>query len=97
MQEKGTVKHYSARLELPNHLFIDLSGDDFPLLKESVNRILGGGARFDPPAAVAGTTVQIFHPSYDNGKTEVGWCVTAELPAHMSNRSIVERRLQQAA
>lgn len=89
------VKQYTTRLELPNHFIGDLSAPDPSILKESLQRILNGGTRFDP---VAGSTdvLAVYHPSFDSGKTPLTMISPVVVAEHMSNKAIVERRLQAA-
>lgn len=94
--EAKTVLQYSARIELPNHLTADLACENFALLKESAQRMLNGGARFEPSTPAPGQTCQVFHPSYDTGRTAIGWIAAIEVPEHLSNKTVIERRLQAA-
>jgi hypothetical protein len=92
------VKQYTAKLELPNHhLTIELVGDDFGSLKEHTQRILNGGARFEPSVPAPGGTVMIYHTSFDSGNRPLGWISVAEVPEHLSNKAMIESRRLQAA
>lgn len=97
----STVRQYSAQLHLPNHLNIELMGDDFGTLKESAQRLLNGGARFEPLNPTPGAPALIYHPTYDGGKTPLGWVNAIDVPEHMSTKAIelakTESRKLQAA
>ncbi len=88
------VKQYRARLYLPNHLTCTMEGGDLGILKESVQRQLDGGTRFE----TAGSgSILIFHHSVDEGKTAIGWLTPFEVPEAMSIRAHAEIREQKLA
>ena len=91
------VKQYGVRLELPNtHNTVEIIGDDLASVKEITQTILKGGCRFE--AFGSSNTLLIYHASVDGGKTPMnGWISSWDVPANMSNRSLLGRRTLQAA
>lgn len=92
--EKGNgntpVKQYNCRLELPNHhSIVELWGDDLGVVKEQVQRLMGGGCHFQP----FGNTTLITHPAIAAGQKSFGWISPAiEVPAYLGTRTVIESR-----
>jgi hypothetical protein len=85
-------KKYRGHVELVNGTFIDALNDDREILKDIVQATLKGGCRFD----VADTKAQdpvllIYHPSWESGKTPLGWIATG-VNEPMTNKIFFEQR-----
>lgn len=98
--EKGNgnapVKEYSCRLELPtNRTILQLSGNNLEVMKDQIQRFMGGGCHFEP----YGNSTLVLHPSIGAGKKGVGWISPpVELPTYLSTTGLIEaRHFEQAA
>lgn len=99
MKDTNVIKNYRAHVQLgPNRIW-EGEGDDLNTLKEDVNRMLNGGVTYNPAQASAGGQglLLIYHPSFEHGKTQLGWISSFEVPETMSARATIEHRLQRAA
>jgi hypothetical protein len=103
LMNPNIVKQYRAHLQLthPKPRTCELISDDLDTVKEDVNRILGGnGVKFvEAPQSTAGGggLTLIFHPSFNAGKTSLGWISPYEVPESMSVGATIDQRLQAAA
>jgi hypothetical protein len=101
MPPQKVVKQYRIHLQLTDRIY-EGTGADLGTLKEDCNRMFtGGGVKFEsPPGGNAqpgqGLTL-IYHPSFDGGKTALGWISPFDVPEQMSARAMIEQRLQAAA
>jgi hypothetical protein len=87
------VKHFSARLELPNnHTVIEIVGDDLTIVKEQLQTFTKGGIRFEP----FGDSTLVYHPMFAAGKQAIGWIAPFEVPQYLSNKALIDSRMQMA-
>jgi len=102
MKETTVVKQYKCHLRIPSKsgsaLVCDLVGDELDPLKEHVNKILMGGATFNPARAINGGegVLLIYHSKFDSGKRSIGWISLFEVPEAESAGAMVEQLSQVA-
>jgi hypothetical protein len=94
--EGKIVKQYTGRLNLPNHTIVNLEGAEQGVLKETAQAILKGGCRFEPTGPTGGTLI-VYHPTFDAGKTPIGWISGFDVPETMSVLNTVAQFERQAA
>lgn len=93
MQTGPAVKQFRVRFITPNHLTCELEHEDLSIVREGVQRVLNGGARFEPGQ---NEVIAIYHPTFDNGKTALALISPVWINEPMSNRALYEV-LKQAA
>jgi hypothetical protein len=92
-----TIKQFFARIETPNGVEVNLTGDDQAILKETVQTLLKGGCRFEPAGQTDNPGLLVYHPTFQGGKMPLGWIAPIEVPKYMSVKVIAESRRLQAA
>ena len=94
---KTVVSQYRVRVALPDrsgNVLCEMTSDQLEPLKERVNRLLNGGAVFEPAEGNAGARLQlIYHPHVEHGKISIGHIATFECPEEESVGAVIDRRL----
>jgi len=103
--DKSIVKQYRAHLELaggsvtPMAIICDLTCESLEVVKERVNTLLNGKAKFEGAQSTVGSPglTLIFHPNFNRGETVLGWISPYEVPEHMTAEATIERLKEAAA
>jgi hypothetical protein len=102
---KTIVKQYRAHIELPDGgvapaaIVGDLTCDSLEVLKERVNILLGGKAKFEGTQSTAGSpgVTLVYHPNWNKGETPLGCISPFEVHESMSIGATIEKLKEAAA
>jgi hypothetical protein len=90
-------KSYRGHVELTNGTVIDLVNNEQGIVKDTVQSILKGGCRFDVAGSQEEPALLIYHPSFDVGKTVLGWIAPGVTEPMTNEAFLAQRHLQRQA
>lgn len=104
--DKSVVKQYRLHIELPDGIVGpaaivgDVTCDNLDVLKERVNTLLGGKAKFEGTGSTAGLTpgiTLVYHPNWNRGETPLGCISPFEIHESMTVGTTIEKLKEAAA
>jgi hypothetical protein len=89
------VKQFRCTLvvKTPKPRTCELISTDLNTLKDDINKLLGGGTKFEPAHTTTPNITVIYHPTLNSGETPLGWITSYDVPEQMSVGAIVEQTL----